>query len=73
MRSDQIHWNADLPMTAKLNLRQTIVDFLKARPEERFTARQIALWIFENLREACEVKRHNSHQDLREDTIFSTN
>lgn len=57
-------------MTAKLNLRQTIVDFLKARPEERFTARQIALWMFENLREACEVKRHNSQQDLSEDATF---
>jgi len=57
-------------MAAKLNLRQTIVDFLKARPEERFTARQIALWIFENLREACEAKRNNSQQDLSEDTTF---
>lgn len=44
-------------MTTKLNLRQPLVDFLKARPNERFTARQIALWIFENLREACEESR----------------
>ncbi|MBK7897887.1 MAG: HrgA protein [Azonexus sp.] len=57
-------------MTTKLNLRQTLVDFLKARPNERFTARQIALWIFENLREACEEKRRNSQQDLREDAAF---
>jgi hypothetical protein len=57
-------------MTAKLNLRQTIVDFLKARPAERFTARQIALWMFENMRDACEEKRRNSQQDLREDAAF---
>ena len=57
-------------MTTKLNLRQTLVDFLKARPEERFTARQIADWIFANLRDACEEKRRNSQQDLREDAAF---
>ncbi len=57
-------------MTTKLNLRQTLVDFLKARPEERFTARQIADWIFTNLRDACEEKRRNSQQDLREDAAF---
>lgn len=51
----------------KLNLRQTVIDFLKARPEERFKARQIAEWIFENLREACEEKRRNSKQDLSSD------
>ena len=54
----------------RLNLRQTLVDFLKARPEERFTARQIADWIFANLREACEEKRRNSQQDLHEDAAF---
>lgn len=41
----------------KLNLRQTVIDFLKARPGEPHTARQIALWMFENLREACEEIR----------------
>jgi hypothetical protein len=70
MESNQSQSNTVPAMTAKLNLRQTIVDFLKARPEERFTARQIALWMFENLREACEVKRRNSQQDLSEDATF---
>jgi hypothetical protein len=37
-------------MTSKLNLRQTVIDFLKGRPEERFTARQLAIWMFDNLR-----------------------
>ncbi|MDK9724554.1 MAG: hypothetical protein OEL88_06650 [Sterolibacteriaceae bacterium MAG5] len=54
----------------KLNLRQTVIDFLKARPDERFKARQIAEWIFENLREACEEKRKNSKQDLSTDEAF---
>jgi len=52
----------------KLNLRQTVIDFLKARPEERFKARHIAQWIFENQREACEEKRRNSQQNLSNDT-----
>lgn len=54
----------------KLNLRQTMIDFLKSRPEELFTAREIATWIFENYREACEEKRRNSQQDLSIDTDF---
>ena len=41
----------------KLNLRQTVIDFLKARPSQPHTARQIALWIFEHMREACEEIR----------------
>lgn len=51
----------------KLNLRQTVIDFLQGHPDERFTARQIAVWMFENLRDACEEKRHNSQQDLSDD------
>lgn len=54
----------------KLNLRQTVIDFLKAHQEERFKARQIALWIFENQREACEEKRRNSQQDLSDDVAL---
>lgn len=54
----------------RLNLRKTIVDFLKARPEERFTARQIALWVFDNYRDACEEKRAQSKQDLADDESF---
>lgn len=54
----------------KLNLRQTVIDFLKSHAEERYTARKIALWIFENQREACEEKRRNSKQDLSTDEAF---
>lgn len=53
-----------------LNLRNTIVAFLKERPEERFTARQIAQWIFANYREDCENKRARSKQDLSDDESF---
>ena len=54
----------------KLNLRQTVIDFLKVRPGQPHTARQIALWIFEHMREACEEKRRNSHQDLSDDAAL---
>lgn len=54
----------------KLNLRQTVIDFLKARPGQPHTARQIALWMFENQREACEEKRRNSQQDLSDDAAL---
>jgi hypothetical protein len=50
-----------------LNLRQTVVDFLKLKEEERFSAREIAQWIFENFSEACEEKRQQSKQDLTSD------
>lgn len=51
----------------KLNLRQTVIDFLKSHPEERFSARQIAQWVFETQREACEEKRKRSRQNLTSD------
>lgn len=57
-------------MTSKLNLRQTVIDYLKERPEERFSARQLAIWMFENLREACEEKRRSSQQDLRDNAAL---
>ena len=51
----------------KLNLRQSVIDFLKSYADQRFTARDIARWIFENQREACEEKRKRSKQDLSSD------
>ena len=53
-----------------LNLRQTVIDFLKASPEARFTARQIALWIFQNHRATCEEKRAQSKQNLANDSAL---
>lgn len=54
-------------MTAKLNLRQSVADFLRAHAGQRFTARDIAVWLFANHRQACEAKRAKSDQDLSSD------
>lgn len=54
-------------MTAKLNLRKTVHDFLRSYTEQRFTARDIAEWIFDNHRTACEAKRAQSTQNLSSD------
>lgn len=43
-----------------LNLAKTVVDFLASRPEQKFTARQIAQWIFEEYPSECEQKKINS-------------
>lgn len=57
-------------MSQKLNLRYSVIEYLRTHPEERFTARQIALWMFDNLREGCEEKRRNSQQDLSDDAAL---
>ncbi|SET62078.1 COG2958 family protein [Thorsellia anophelis] len=44
----------------KLNLAKTVVDFLKENAEVKYTAREIALWIFENYPEQCQAKKNNS-------------
>lgn len=43
-----------------LNLRQAVVGFLKDRAEQKFTARQIAEWLFETFPEECQEKRAKS-------------
>jgi hypothetical protein len=43
-----------------LNLRQAVVGFLKDRAEQKFTARQIADWLFEAFPEECQEKRAKS-------------
>lgn len=43
-----------------LNLRQAVVGFLKDRAEQKFTARQIAEWLFEAFPEECQEKRAKS-------------
>lgn len=44
----------------KLNLAKVVVDYLKARPEEKFTARQIAEWVFVTFPEECQAKKQSS-------------
>lgn len=43
-----------------LNLRQAVVDFLKDRAGQKFTARQISEWLFETFPEECQEKRAKS-------------
>jgi hypothetical protein len=43
-----------------LNLSKIVVDFLKKHAEEKFTARQIAEWVFETYQEECQTKKANS-------------
>lgn len=43
-----------------LNLSKTVVSFLADRPEQKFTARQIAEWIFKEFPAECEQKKSNS-------------
>ena len=43
-----------------LKLTKTVMEFLQARPEQAFTARQIANWIFETKPEECAAKKEKS-------------
>ncbi len=43
-----------------LNLVKTVFDCLKARPEEKLTARQIAEWIFVTFPDECQAKKQSS-------------
>ncbi len=43
-----------------LNLARAILECLKARPEEKLTARQIAEWIFDTYPAECQEKKSNS-------------
>jgi hypothetical protein len=54
-----------------LNLVTTVCDYLKGHPGERFSARQIAEWIFANYPEECQVKKQNS-QSLETDADLIT-
>lgn len=43
-----------------LNIANTVVEFLKGRPDEKFTAKQIAEWIFQTYPEECRAKQQRS-------------
>lgn len=43
-----------------LNLTKTVTAFLAERPDQKFTARQIAEWVFENFPEECQDKKDRS-------------
>jgi hypothetical protein len=43
-----------------LNLSNTVVEFLKGNPEKKYTARQIAEWIFDTYPDECRAKQKRS-------------
>ncbi|WP_254474003.1 hypothetical protein [Bartonella sp. B1098] len=43
-----------------LNLTNTVFNFLKKNPTRKFTAREIAQWIFESYPEKCRQKQKRS-------------
>jgi len=43
-----------------LNLANTVVEFLQQHPEQKFTARDIAHWIFETYPDECRQKQERS-------------
>ena len=43
-----------------LNLAKAVLGYLKDRPEEKLTARQIAEWIFATFPEECQAKKQSS-------------
>jgi len=46
-----------------LNLAKVVIGYLKDRPEEKFSARQIAEWVFATYPDECQEKRANSRGD----------
>ena len=46
----------------ELNLAKTVVGYLKAHPDEKFTARQIAEWVFSTYPEQCQAKKQSSQR-----------
>lgn len=43
-----------------LNLAKAVIGYLKDRPEEKLTARQIAEWVFATYPEECQAKKQSS-------------
>ena len=44
----------------KLNLSTRVVEYLEQNPEQKFTAREIAEWVFENYPDECREKQERS-------------
>lgn len=51
-------------MAGKLKLRDTVFSYLRDNAGKKFTARQIAEWIFKTYPDECEEKRRRSTQNL---------
>ncbi|WP_246787159.1 hypothetical protein [Bartonella taylorii] len=48
-----------------LDLINTTFSFLKQNPTKKFTAREIAQWVFENYPEACHKKQKRSNATIK--------
>lgn len=46
-----------------LNLAKCVNTFLQERPDQKFTARQIAEWVFATYPDECREKKANSRGD----------
>lgn len=46
-----------------LNLARAVIGYLKEWPEQKFTARQLAEWVFKTYPDECQEKRANSRGD----------
>ncbi|MBR4877170.1 MAG: HrgA protein [Rhodocyclaceae bacterium] len=57
-------------MAGKLKLRDTVFSYLRDNAGKKFTARQIAEWIFKTYPDECEEKRRRSTQNLDDDDAF---
>jgi len=57
-------------MAPKLNIHERVFEFLRSHPEERFTSRPIADWIFKQYPDECAEKRKKSSQEFRSDEEF---
>ena len=57
-------------MAGKLKLRDTVFSYLRDNAGKKFTARQIAEWIFKAYPDECEEKRRRSTQNLDDDDAF---
>jgi len=44
----------------RLNLSQTVIDYLRSHPEKKFTARHMAQWVFDNFPNECQAKKQRS-------------
>ncbi len=56
---------------AGLKLREKVTRFLKEHPEEKFTAREIATWLFETYPEACRAKKERSDALNSDDELLT--
>ncbi|PJK13573.1 HrgA protein [Lysobacteraceae bacterium NML07-0707] len=53
-----------------MNLGQRVIEYLKSREGQRFTAREIAIWVMESYPEACREKLEKSRAIKNDDALL---